>query len=102
MTEEDKPAVQREAEATNGQVTLNWRDLTLIVPSSIDDWDVDTLEAFEAGKAATAIRGLIGSTSYDKLRADFKKLHGRKFTVRDIKEVGDLLATTYGFTDQGE
>lgn len=102
MSDPDKPAVQREAEDVDETTVVEWRDLKLTLPASLDLWDTDTLEAFEKGQAVTAVRGLVGSKEYDKLRADFQKLHGRKIQARDLNQLGDVIAETYGLERQGE
>lgn len=91
-----------EREVTGEQVVVEWEGLTLELPSTPDDWDPDTLEAFETGKAMTAIRSLLGSTSYDEARKTWAKANGSKMTVGDLGRLMEAVAEAYGFDAAGE
>lgn len=84
-----KPAAQIEAEAAT-EVTIEWRGQSFTIPATLDDCDVDTLEAFENGKAIGAIKGLLG----DKAYSAFKRKH--KPNVRDLKEFMAVVAEAMG------
>ena len=90
----DKTAVQNEAEGVE-EVSVSWRDLTFTFPADTDDWPVEALEAFEQGKAATAIRALAGPKAW----VEFKKRNPR---VRDMSDVFKDFARAAGFSDAGE
>ena len=59
--------------------------------------DIDTLEAFEDGKAITALRGLFGPTQW----AQFKSLDPKP-TVDDLNEIAEKVAKVYGMGSVGE
>lgn len=94
-------AAQNEAEGVEN-VDLDWEGITITIPVSVDEWDIDTLEAFETGKAATGIRALIGSARYDAVKAEFAKAHGRKFKVKDAASLMDAVAVACGFKSAGD
>ena len=91
-----------EAEATGVDLTVEWDGFTIVLPASVDDWEIDALEAFETGRVATAVRGLLGSRRYDELRRDYQAKHGRKPTVGDFGGLVNEIAKIYGFVDLGE
>jgi hypothetical protein len=68
------------------------------LPASPDDWDVDALEAFEAGKVVTAIKGILGPKAWGQLRAN----HEGTLRVRDLEPLMDQIAKAYGFDSVGE
>jgi len=76
-------------------VEVEWRGQTLALPSTIDDCDIEVLEAFEAGKAVGFVRALLGETQWARLRATGLK-------VRDLNELGDAIAKALGFAGTGE
>ena len=91
MTEDNKTPAQNEAEATE-TVIIEWRGRSFTIPATLDDCSVDTLEAFEDGKAVSAVRGILG----DKVFASLKREH--KPTVRDFKELADIVAKAMGMS----
>lgn len=91
-----------ENEVTGDQVVVEWEGLRLELPPTPDDWDPDTLEAFETGKAMTAIRSLLGSTDYEQARRDWAKANGSKMKVRDLGRLMEAIAEAYGFDTAGE
>lgn len=102
---EPKPAltaVQREVEAPSETSIIEWRDLKLTIPSSIEDWDDEMFEAGEKGHTVGLLRALVGSEVYNKLRIDFKRLHGHKIKKPDLDALGKILADFYGFEVPGE
>lgn len=91
-----------EHEVTGEAITVDWEGLRLELPPTPDDWDPDTLEAFEGGKAMTAIRSLLGSKEYDKARKDWAQANGSKMTVGDMGRLFEAIAEAYGFDTAGE
>jgi len=89
-----KPAAQREAEEPT-EVTVEWRGQSFTIPASLDDCDLDTLEAFENGKAVAAVRGILG----DRAFSSFKRKN--KPNVRDFNEFAKVVALAMGM-DPGE
>jgi len=84
-----RPAAQIEAEAPT-EVTVEWRGQEFTIPATLDDCSVDTLEAFENGKATAAIRGILGDKAYSSL----KRKH--KLNVRDFSEFSEIIARAMG------
>lgn len=68
------------------------------LPASSDDWDVDSLEAFETGKVVTAIKGILGAKAWQRIRAS----HEGGLKVRDLEPLMDQIAKAYGFDSVGE
>lgn len=93
------PAIEAaKAEATGEVVTeVTWRDQKFAVAASADDWPVDVLEAFEAGKAATALAGVLGPAQW----ARFKDTKPRP-KVKDLTGLMDTIASKLGFQKSGE
>lgn len=82
---------------------LTWEGVALTVPADIEDVDPDVLEAFENGKAITALRAIFGSDEYERIRTKWAKLHDDKRPVmRDINRLYDVIAEHFGFNDSGE
>jgi len=86
-----KTAAQREAEAPT-EVTLEWRGQSFTIPATLDDCTIDTLEAFENGKAVAAVRGILG----DKAFSAFKRKH--KPSVRDFNDFSTVIAEAMGMS----
>jgi len=93
------PKVEAEGEQT---ITIYWEGAAIALPATVDDWDVDVLEAFETGKAVSALRRLFGSKRYDQLLADFRSVHGRPAKLRDLTALVEQIAEAYGFEGSGE
>lgn len=68
------------------------------LPADPQEWDVDTLEAFETGKVVTAIKGILGPKAWGQLRAN----HEGTLRVRDLEPLMDQIAKAYGFDSSGE
>jgi hypothetical protein len=96
----DIPAVQAEAEDAT-TITVDWLGVPVVLPAKPDDWDLDAMEAFEQGKAVTAVRGVLGK-GYESTVEAFKKTHGRKPQVRDLESLMQGFAEAYGFESPGE
>jgi hypothetical protein len=91
--QDHKPAAQREAEGDQA-ATLTWRDMSFTVPADVDDLDGDFVEAAENGKSAAMIRLILGGKQFSEFKAAKPK-------VRDYKQLGDQIASLYGFEDAG-
>lgn len=94
----DSPA---RLEAIGDDMVVTWFGQAITLPPSVEDWDPDVLEAFETGKAISALRSLLGD-QYEAARRRFLKDQGRKATVGDLTSLVDAIAQSYGFTDSGE
>jgi len=84
-----KSAAERESEAPT-EVNVEWRGQEFTIPPTLDDCSLDTLEAFENGKAVAAVRGILG----DKAFSSFKRKH--KPNVRDFSEFSEVIARAMG------
>jgi hypothetical protein len=89
-----KPAAQREAEAAE-VVEVRWREQRFVVPADADDWPVPTVLAFEEGKAAIGVRGVLGPDQWDA----FLSTNPR---ARDMGDLFDHIARALGLDDAGE
>lgn len=89
-----KSPVQVEAEG-GGTLGVTWRGHTFTVPAEAEDWSVTTTLAFEEGKAATGVRGILGTDQW----ADLMKT---KPTNRDLSDLFDTIAKTMGLENAGE
>lgn len=96
-----KPAAQLEAEGSE-TVDIEYEGITFTIAASMDDWDLDTLEAFETGKGVAMIRGVLGVEGLAETRKTFAKAHGRKMRVKDLRELGDVIAQAMGLESAGE
>jgi hypothetical protein len=65
------------------------------LPGDPGDWDLESLEAFEAGQAATACKGILGQASW----AEIKRLGAK---TRDLEGIVQQIAKAYGFSAVGE
>lgn len=86
-----KSSAQIEAEGIE-TVTVTWRDQEFILPATIEDCPVEVAEAFEDGKGARAVAGILGADRY----AAFKKKN--KPTVRDLNDLARVIAEAMGMT----
>lgn len=91
-----------EAETIGEDVTIDWDGVTLTLPATADDWDLDAVEAFEQGKVATALGLLAGEAGWTAAKATYQRINGRRPKLRDLESLGDAIARVYGFTDAGE
>lgn len=96
----DKTPAQVEAEGDD-TVTVDWDGVPVTVPASAEDLDLDAIEAFETGKAVTALRAMVGSKEYDRLRADYAKANGHRPKVADLGNLMTEIAKAYGFDTAG-
>lgn len=97
----DRTAAQVEADG-DATVTVDWGGVQVVVPATVDDLDLDALEAFESGHAAAFARQVLGPAAYAEARKAYETLHGRRPKVRDLKALLDGVARLYGFGGQGE
>lgn len=93
-------APQAEAEGVE-KLPITWEGFDMEIVAAAEDWDADTLEAFEIGKPIQAVRGLIGSQTYDGLKAHFRAKHDRPIRVKDVAELMDVIAKAAGFEAAG-
>lgn len=91
-----------QTEATGDPQIITWEGVDIVLPSSVDDWDMDALEAFENGRAATFLRQLVGNDAYSRMRKAFTDAHGRKPKVSDFGTFTEQVAKLYGFGSSGE
>lgn len=89
-----KPAAQLEAEG-EPKTVVGWRGHEFTVPSDPDDWTVETTLAFEEGKPASAVRGVLGPTQW----AVVMKERPRN---RDLGELFNAIAAALGLDSAGE
>lgn len=95
-----KSPAQIEAEG-DPTTTFEWEGISLTIPSTLDELDVEVLDAFEAGKVMAIVKALLGD-SYQKLRDEFAAKHGRGMKVKDLNSLFELIGKTYGLTQLGE
>jgi hypothetical protein len=91
-----------EAEATGNQLRIEWSGQTILMPATMDDWDVDVLDAFENRHAVKALRLLFGPKRFDEIKAGYKKTTGKTMSVAAFNELSTEVAKAYGFLDSGE
>ena len=91
---------QAEAEGL-ATVDIDWDGVTVTIPASAEDIDLDVIEAFEAGKAVTAVRALVGAKQYDAARKAYEKQNGRRPRVGDLNSLMEQVAQTFGFDNLG-
>lgn len=82
--------------------TVDWDGVKVTVPATGDDLDPDAIEAFEQGKAVSAIRSVLGSDHYDAIRSDWGRLHGRRPVLSDIARLVEAVVQVWGFESKGE
>ena len=85
--------MQREAEGID-TVTVEFDGEEYTIPADPLDWDLTVTEAFELGRAITAVRGLLGPEQ-------FATVTRKRYTNRKFGELFDLLAKAGGFDDSG-
>lgn len=75
---------------------ITWRGQTFKIPPTLDDCDIDVLEAFETGKSAGLIRLILGDKQYLAMKKAVKP------KVRDLTELAEVIAGQFGFANTGE
>ncbi|PPJ31912.1 hypothetical protein C5E45_33005 [Nocardia nova] len=88
-----KTAAQREAEGIE-TAEVEFDDVIYSIPVDPVDWPLDATEAFEQGKAITAIRGLLGEKQWRVVRS-------KGYRNKDFNELFNLLAKAGGFSSAG-
>lgn len=88
----DKTGAQVEGEGIP-TTTLTWRGRDLTIPATIEDCDLEVLEAFESQRASTWARLILGDEQYQALKP---------MTVRDFADLGEQLAVALGFVSAGK
>lgn len=84
-----------EAEAKGIEtMTLEYGGHGYQIPATVDDWPIEALEAAEAGLPSALMRGVLGPAQY----AAFKARHS---TVKDLRNMSELVAQTSGFNALG-
>lgn len=91
---ETTPA-QREAEGVE-TVDVTWRDRVFTIPASLDEVNATTLLALEEGKAASAVRGLIGPRKFTRFVAEADP------SGKDLGELLEAFVDAMGLGDAGE
>lgn len=91
-----KSAAQVEAEDPAGStVTVEWDGHTYEVPGSLDDVDLDAIEAYADGNAMLFIRAVLGE------QWDLLKERGRGKPHR-FGELRNAIGAAMGYADEGE
>lgn len=89
-----KSAAQIEAEGI-AEIEVQWRTLTFTVAAEADDWSVETTLAFEEGKAASGVRGILGPEQWGELMETNPR-------NRDLGELFDAIAAALGLDTSGK
>lgn len=84
------------------EVTVTWDGFTFTVPAEIDDWNADTMKAFEDGKAINAVQRLLGPRQSNSLADHIRTSTGRAPRVREYGAVMEAIAKALGFASAGE
>lgn len=79
----------------NELVDIKWNEHSFSIPGEVNDWPVEVTVAYEDGKAATALKLLLGDGQW----AEFMKT---KPTNRDLGELFNAIAVELGFESAGE
>lgn len=95
-TEVSKPAAVETEAGDSSSAHVKWRKgIEFDVPLDRDEWSVETLLAFEDGKAASIVRAFMPP-------ATFRQFMVMKPTGADLNEVMDLIAQAMGLKSAGE
>ena len=89
-----KSAAQIEAEKIE-TIEITWRDFTFTVDATAENWLVETTLAFEEGKAASGVRGILGAKQW----AELMKSKPRN---NDISDLFAVIANAMGLNTSGE
>lgn len=85
-----------EAEVTGDSLSVEWDGHTYEIPSSLDDCDIEVIEAIESGRSAAMVAGVFGAVQWRQLKARSRP------KGRDLDVLCDLVADAYGFKGAGE
>lgn len=77
------------------RVAFEWRGHALTMPASMDDWPIAAQLAFEEGKPATGVRGVLGPQQFALLIA-------AGYVNRDLNELSQQMLNVLGLGDLGE
>lgn len=77
----------------NDRLAIPFRGDTYIVPV-VDEWSIETLEAFEAGKGVQLLRQLLGPKQWNR----FRRSYGKK---KDVDALAEAIAEAGGFESAG-
>lgn len=101
---DDQAASAAEHEVTGQDHQVDWpeADTTFTLPASVDDWDLDAMEAMEKGQSITMLACLIGPQRWDQAKAQFRLRNGRAPKLRDVEALAENIAKVYGFESVGE
>lgn len=89
-----KPAAQIEAEGAP-TIDITWQGHTFTIDADTDNWLVEVTQAYEDGKGASMIRGVLGPKQY----AEFMATRPRN---KQLNELGEIIAKALGLTSAGE
>ena len=92
-TDHKKSAAQIEAEGVT-TVTVECNGVHLGFPTDVDDWPVESVLAFEEGKVAVALRGVVDPRQWADLMAT-------RPLKRDLVRIFDQLAESLGMERAG-
>lgn len=70
---------------------VRWSDRDWTIPASVDDWDMETLEAYETNRDLGFLRGVLGEKQF----AEFRKAAPR---VKQMKEFGAIIGDAMGMS----
>jgi len=89
-----EPTTPAQAEASElKQLAIPFRGDTYIVPI-VDEWSIETLEAFEAGKGVALLKRVLGPKQWNR----FRKEYGKK---KDVDALAEAIAEAGGFESSG-
>lgn len=101
MTSIEPTPAQIDAERIE-TIDITWDGFAFTVPAQVDDWDVDTLKAFEDNKAMNGVQRILGAEQANALARHIREKYGRAARVKDYGAVMDAVATALGFESAGE
>lgn len=100
-----KPAAQREVEDDADEtIQVDWEEgISVTIPANLEDWPADAIEFEERNAHVSALRALLGSDEYNKVKADWLKATGKKsWRVRDAGRFMDAVAIAAGLKSAGD
>lgn len=85
-----------EAEVTGSDVSIEWDGNSYKIGAGRADWSLETIEAWEQGKTASAIHGVLGDAQWRELNRRSKPKGS------DLPALLTLISEALGFTSPGE
>lgn len=83
-------------------ITVSYAGEDWTIPASLDDADVDVIEAFEEEKVVGILRGLLGPAQWKMLkRAARRDRHPQPFRAEELTPLVEQIAKIYGFDTAG-